>query len=259
MHVCSSDISTYSLLRNLKQNSQLIGRVPIRNMMQHIVPGKSCNSNAQFTLQSIALLFSIILITWLYVFLLQAGDIHPNPGPSSNASDMHDISATSSLLNFDLSNLAKHMSFVHYNVQSLAPKLDVLAAELFDFDILAFTETWLNETTLTDDLMIDTFNKPERNDRLDRQGGGVIVYVKQSLFYKRRKDLEIQGLETIWIEVIVKHKHILFGTFYRPPTSDSMYFSKIEDSIYLAIDTGINDIIITGEVNSLTLYLNIQP
>ena len=126
MHMCSSNVPTPTLLRNLKQNSQLIGRVSVRNMMPHIVPGKSCHSNAQFSLQSIALLFSIILIRWLYVFLLKAGDIHPNPDPSSNTSGMHAMSATSSLLKFRLIKTSRHMSFVHYNVQSLAPKLDVL-------------------------------------------------------------------------------------------------------------------------------------
>ena len=74
------------------------------------------------------------------------------------------------------------MSFVHYNVQSLATKLDTLAAELYDFDILAFSETWLSETSSTHDLMIESFSKPERKDRVGDRHGGVIIYVKESLF-----------------------------------------------------------------------------
>ena len=45
----------------------------------------------------------------------------------------------------------------------------------------------------------------------------------------------------------MKNKHILFGLFYRPPSSDSVYYSTVEDSIHLANDTGINDIVITGD------------
>ena len=42
-----------------------------------------------------------------------------------------------------------HLSFVHYNVQSIVSKLKILHAELIDFDLLAFTETWLfGQTTL---------------------------------------------------------------------------------------------------------------
>ena len=42
---------------------------------------------------------------------------------------------------------------------------------------------------------------------------------------------------------------MLFGVFYRPPNSDHVYGSAIEDSIHLAIDTGIMDIVITGDFN----------
>ena len=65
----------------------------------------------------------------------------------------------------------------------------------------------------------------------------------------RRHDLEPIGVECLWIELTLKHKRLLFGLFYRPPNSDSVYFASIEDSIHLAIDTGIQDIIETGDFN----------
>ena len=54
---------------------------------------------------------------------------------------------------------------MHYNVQSIVPKLDVLHAELITFDILALFETWLNPTTEIDDLILQSYGKPERKDR----------------------------------------------------------------------------------------------
>ena len=62
-------------------------------------------------------------------------------------------------------------------------------------------------------------------------------------------DLEINRLDCIWIEIILNKKHILLGTFYRPPNSDSTYYAMIEDSINLAVDTGITDIVIFGDFN----------
>ena len=62
-------------------------------------------------------------------------------------------------------------------------------------------------------------------------------------------DLELPGIECIWIEVLLKHKRLLFGLFYRPPSSDQFYYSTMEDSIHLAVDTGIKDIVITGDFN----------
>ena len=83
-----------------------------------------------------------------------------------------------------------------------------------------------------------------------------VLYVKDYLYYRRRDDLELRGIENIWIEIVIKNKRILFGLFYRPPSSDSVYYSTIEDSIHLAIDTGINDNVVTEDFNYN--MLNIQ-
>ena len=77
-----------------------------------------------------------------------------------------------------------------------------------------------------------------------------MIYVKDCLHYKRRADLESRNIESIWIELTNNHKRVLFGVFYRPPNSDSNYFSDIEESVALAVDSpGILEIIITGDFN----------
>ena len=76
-----------------------------------------------------------------------------------------------------------------------------------------------------------------------------MLYVKEGLHYKRRDDLELQNIENIWIELANSHKRILLGLFYRPPNSDAAYLAYIEDSISLAIDTCIPELIITGDFN----------
>ena len=178
--------------------------------------------------------------------MMQAGDIHPNPGPATaSTSSISSLASVSSAFNF--SKLSNHLSVVHYNVQSLVPKLDLLTTELSEFDILAFTETWLNPSVPTNDLTIDSYRIPERKDRPGDSHGGVILYVKNNIHYTRRQDLELRGVESIWIELTLKHKHILFGVFYRPPNSEAVTFSEIEDWINLAVDSG--DIIITGDFN----------
>ena len=61
--------------------------------------------------------------------------------------------------------------------------------------------------------------------------GDVIIYVKDSIHYMRRNDLELQGIECIWVQLTDR-----------------------EDSIHLAIDMGISDIIITGDFNFNMLH-----
>ena len=146
-----------------------------------------------------------------------------------------------------IAGLSNHLSMVHYNVQS--NKIDILSAELREFDILAFSETWLNPTIKNDILLIDSYREPERKDRQGDSHGGVMIYIKDSIHYKRLYDLEPIGIECIWIEMVLRQKHVLFGLFYRPPNSDANYLSTIENSTHLAVDTGIRDIILTGDFN----------
>ena len=101
-------------------------------------------------------------------------------------------------------------------------------AELSDFDILAFSETWLNPSVTKDDISLLSYHPLERKARVADSHGGVIIYIKDHIHYVRRADLEPIGVECVWIELTLRHKHILFGLFYRPPNSDALYFSSIE-------------------------------
>ena len=49
---------------------------------------------------------------------------------------------------------------------------------------------------------------------------------------------------------------ILFGFLYSAPNSVVNYYTSIEDSISLAVDTGINDIVIAGYFNFNLLSSN---
>ena len=185
------------------------------------------------------------------MLILLSGDIHPNPGPDGGNHSVHTSSSTD-LYNF--LNLPNHLSTLHYNVQSLANKVDVLMSEFSYFDLVSFSETWLDKSVSSQDLLFPTFHPPERKDRLSDRYGGVILYVKDTLTYTRRYDLELNRLECIWIQIKLHNKNnVLYGVFYRPPSSDSVYNSLVEDSIGLAIDSTISDVIVTGDFNLNTL------
>ena len=96
---------------------------------------------------------------------------------------------------------------MYYNIQNIFSKLEILQVELSEFDILAFTETWL---------LLHSYKIPERKDRAGDNHRGVLIYVKDSLYYKRREDLESRNIERIWLKLTNNHKYVLFGLFYRP-------------------------------------------
>ena len=56
------------------------------------------------------------------------------------------------------------------------------------------------------------------------------------------------GVECIWVEIFVDHKKLLIGTFCRSPSSNGALIAT-ENSIGLANDTNIRDILTTGDFN----------
>ena len=243
-----SNVLSYSIYTNIKQSETLTGYV-IHLNAKRLVTSNRCKKNVEFSRLMFYCTFSCLLPSSVVIILLilKSGDVHPNPGPPpSESSD----SCSSSFDLYNFLNLPNHLSTIHYNVQSIANKLDTLIAEFSYFDIMSFSETWLHNEVSSNELLFPSFHPPERKDPADNRYGGVILYVRNNLSYIRRHDLELNRLECIWIQIKSSNKrNILYGVFYRPPTSDSVYTSLIEDSIGLAIDSNISDVIITGDFN----------
>ena len=93
------------------------------------------------------------------------------------------------------------MKIAHLNINGLRNKIDLLKAELFDYDIICVSETKLSDTVETPNLEIDAFNQPIRRDRRFNNGGGLLVYIKNNICFKRCPDIENQYIENIWIQV----------------------------------------------------------
>ena len=99
-----------------------------------------------------------------------------------------------------MASVNEHLSclkIAHSNIYSIRNKLDSVSAELSDFDIICTAETKLNDQYPTSELAIDGFKLPYRKDRLIKNGGGLLVYIKNSICCKRRHDLEVNYCENI--------------------------------------------------------------
>ena len=217
--VMFNPVHVFSLHLFILNQIHLGSRLNIVANRKRLLPNMSWMRNKIFVSNTLKLFAIILLFTWLLCLLLEAGDIHPNPGPSTSSSPLSSSSTTSSISSsFNNSfnailNSFHHLSFVQYNVQSIYNKLDILSAELLEFDIMAFTETWLHPGIPNEDLRVATYQTPERKDRNENPHGGVLIYIKDNIHYIRRHDLEIPGTECIWVEIVMNHKRLLFGAF----------------------------------------------
>ena len=73
-------------------------------------------------------------------------------------------------------------------VSSTLPQAHIGESEIFLVNRSRFSETWLNDSIASEDLLLQSYNKPERKDRPGDSHGGVVLYVKEGLHYKRRND-----------------------------------------------------------------------
>ena len=119
-------------------------------------------------------------------------------------------------------------------------------------DVLGVTELWLKPTTHTDSsVAIDGYHL-ERRDGIACQGGGVAVYLCDSVPYRHRCDLqESAQLEDLWVEIKVPHtRGLLLCTLYRPPDSANMsiWYESMEQTLETTQQEQ-KEVIIMGDIN----------
>ncbi len=177
------------------------------------------------------------------MLLSLAGDVHPNPGPAS----FSDSSSDSTSSYFNLINSG--FSVMHLNIQSIRNKLDILEIEAQPYDVLVFTETWLSPEIANDNILIPNFSPPFRCDRTGRPGGGVAIYVRDTLYAKELKDLSINNLEAVWIELHLNRHKLIVGGIYRPPDSNNNHWTLLQESVDRAFNQTCDNILVTGDFN----------
>jgi len=172
--------SLFSLQINVRMctNISLI----IEHPRKRVLIGKNIYTDIRFLKMLLNCFLCVVLCCWISIVLMRLGDINPNPGPTSSDQSVDtDASSSTSIWH---SSSASHISFVHYNIQSLMHKIDLLYSGLRDFDIIGFTETWLNSSISSTDLLFDGFHQPIRKDRPSDSHGGVAIYVNESIVFK---------------------------------------------------------------------------
>ena len=101
----------------------------------------------------------------------------------------------------------------------------------------------LDETIADNEVFIDGY-EILRKDR-NRHGGGVLLYIRNTINYAVRKDLMIESLEMITIEVKKpKTKAFIVNVWYRPPSSIAEIFDDYEKVLEKFV---LEILIVTGQ------------
>ncbi len=120
-------------------------------------------------------------------------------------------------------------------------------------EILAINETWLNSTISDNDVYIPGY-VIIRRDRAFRSAvgktyGGVCFYVRSSVNFIQRKDMSIDDLENLCIQIQKPNsKPFLVATWYRPLNSNVDKFNYFETFIDI-LDAENVEYYLLGDLN----------
>ena len=146
---------------------------------------------------------------------------------------------------------------MHLNTQSMVSTFDELLVTIreYPFDVIAMSETWMkNNPHLLQYVSIPGYTNLFRN--LDEiRGGRVALYIKNSINFKRRTDIEKiePELEQIWVEISGRNKNIklLLDVMYRSNRMQDFqtWIDKSENIISQLCTEWDGLLVITGDFN----------
>ena len=101
---------------------------------------------------------------------------------------------------------SKGLHFCNLNVHHIVPKIYELRISMARDkcpDIFGMCETFLTASISDDQIAIDDFDilRKDRSDTQNKVGGGVILYTRKSINYRRRHEIETSNIETLWAEI----------------------------------------------------------
>ena len=123
---------------------------------------------------------------------------------------------------YSIENITNKLSCCHINSRSLCRNFNNLSLFLSTLSmqpsIIGISETWLNDDSPQPLCNLDNYEFINKN-RKNKRGGGVDLFIRSDIRYKRRPDLKVNNvsIESVLIEIQNYNSIILFGVIYRPP------------------------------------------
>ena len=171
------------------------------------------------------------------MLLLLGGDIEICLGPQNTLSDFYK---------------SRGFKIVHENIRGILSNHQILESFVnkteSKIDVICVSETHIKDGDL---YSLPGYVFLQRNRNVGTSGG-VGIFLKHEIKFKRRYDLE-NHLENLWIEICLKNsKSVLIGCYYQPPEGSKYLindFSEVfEEQLTYSVKTD-KEIIIFADFN----------
>ena len=116
------------------------------------------------------------------------------------------------------------------------------------FDIIALTETWLNDSVTNHEILPDSYTIYRKDGDFGKRGGGVLLAVKDNIPVETFH-ITILGLELISVFIKTMNKNILVSVCYRPPDAGPEFIQQLNEFRKYLSDKKIKDLTLIGDFN----------
>lgn len=121
------------------------------------------------------------------------------------------------------------------------------------YDVLLFTESWLNESVKSDELEMFGYvlYRCDRSASTSQcgRGGGVLIAVKKHLS-SSLLPIQLNNLEQVFVSVTMEKSILIFGCVYLPPRSSTIVYEQYCLTVDFVLQQyRYNAVILTGDFN----------
>lgn len=135
-------------------------------------------------------------------------------------------------------NIPTHINVYYQNVRGLRTKLDYLIhnVPLHDYDVIIFTETWLNSSFFDSELGLsnyEIFRFDRVGDNSNKRGGGVLIAICKT-YSSHIITVDDHNLETVFVQIKLNNRYLIINAFYhaKPNTDILTNYTKILEEVF---------------------------
>ena len=179
--------------------------------------------------------------------------------------DIHELLCESNYIDIDdqIKADGPDLNIIHLNVRGINSKtmeLNYLIEHSLKGqtpDIIALCETWLTKDSPTPNIPGYDF---VHKCRTHKRGGGVALLISNRIRFKPLPDLkyEYNAFESCFIELKLNSRHLIVGSCYGPPNTNSKEFVKLHKQLLQKISQPKRSVIVAMDHNLDLLKSNIH-
>jgi hypothetical protein len=130
-------------------------------------------------------------------------------------------------------------------------KMDELSiyAKQNDLDVIGITETWLTENIGNSEISIENYTlyRKDRSNIKGGRGGGVLLYISNSVLSLDCLKLNRCENESVWCEILLpRNKSLLLGVVYNSPNAS---VEEVANMLAMLRSVGDRQLVILGDFN----------